>query len=103
MNNTIQDFSAGYFVLDVNTVTHTGDDVIVADDYFRELSRHTTHPLLRVSNAHHWPSPERAVPAETIALPESADTTADSTPILLAKDETAKRLVETGEKELPNQ
>lgn len=102
MEKTVKPYSAGYFIVDAEVLPHTGDYAIVARDYFEELSRHTTYPLLRIATDHFWAKPEARVPAETIAVPSEAPELGENDPVLMAKDTTAKRLISAGEKERPN-
>lgn len=98
MNRTVKPFSSGYYMVDADVVEHAGDGAIVAHDYFGELVNYVTHPLLRHGGDHYWARPERGVPGNTIAIP--VDLPGDET-VLMAKDETAHRLVSTGEKASP--
>lgn len=99
MNKTVQPFSAGYYMVEADIVEHTGDDAIVAHDYYGELANYVTQPLLRYSGEHYWAYPERAVPANTVVVPDVEDSDDDA--VLMAKDETAHRLVSSGEKRAP--
>lgn len=94
----IRPFSSGYSLVDAIPREHGRDYAIVAEDTYDELARHATRPLLKVNGAHYWPYPEYGVPADTVALPddpESAET------VLLAKDETVVRLLQTGQQKPP--
>lgn len=100
MDRTVKPFSAGYFILNADVLTHDGDSVIVPHDYYGELKNYVAEPLLRISEGHYWTVPERGVPAATVAVPEG-DGPEDGEPVLMAKNGTAQRLVVTGEKSRP--
>jgi hypothetical protein len=99
MDRTVRPFSAGYFMIDADVVEHSGDNAIVAHDYFDELVNFTTRPLLRYGTEHYWAWPEHGVPSDTIALPDGDLPASDA--VLMAKDETAERLVAAGEQPRP--
>lgn len=101
MNRTVKPFSAGYFMIDADVVSHTGDHAIVAQDYYDELRNFVTRPLIKAQNDHFWAYPERGVPATTIVVPDSDDEHPEGDPVLLAKDDTAYRLLTAGEKQKP--
>lgn len=86
-------------MLDAELLEYEGEKAIMAHDYFHELSKYVTYPLLRIRDEHVWARPERGVPASTVAVPtDGAD---EHSPVLMAKDETAHRLVTSGELENP--
>lgn len=101
IEKTVQPFSAGYFIISPDVVEHTGDRLIVPRDYFKELSRYVSYPLIRVDNEHRWAYPQNGVPGRTAVLPDDIAAMDGGTPLLLAKDDTAHRLVQAGEKETP--
>lgn len=100
MDKTVKPFSAGYYMIEADVVEHNGDNAIVAHDYFGELANYVTRPLLRYAGDHYWAWPERGVPADTVAIPEGA-LPSEEDAVLMAKDETAHRLVSSGEKARP--
>lgn len=100
-SKTVQPFSAGYFMIDAETEPINRDTAVVARDYFDELTNYVTYPLLRMGQSHLWARPEHGVPADTVAAPESALPASEESPVLLAKDETAYRLITAGEQARP--
>lgn len=99
---TVRPFSAGYFIVDAEVLTHTGERAIVPVDYYGELTNYVTRPLLKTGGEHFWAYPERGVPSDTVALPDGArERDEGEDPVLLAKDNTAYRLVTAGEQPRP--
>lgn len=100
MEQIVQPFSAGYFMLNTNVLPHSGEAVIMPRDLYSELGSFVTRPLLRISDGHYWPRAEKTVPADTIAIPRHLPRDANA-PLLMAKDDTAARLIETGAQRNP--
>jgi hypothetical protein len=100
MRPTVEPFSAGYFLVNADVVQYTGDKVVMAHDLFGELVNHVKRPLLRLGDSHYWPTTGGAIPADTIALPEWV-APEEGAPVLMAKDGTALRLLETGQEQAP--
>lgn len=100
MSRTVKQFSAGYFILDAETVAYGGDEVVMPHDLFGEAVNHVTRPLLRIGSAHYWPKPEQSIPADTIAVPDYIQPEGGD-PVLLAKDDMIHRLVTVGEADAP--
>lgn len=100
MEQIVRPFSAGYYMLNASVMGHSGETVIMPSDLYRELVNYVTEPLLRIDNEHYWPSAEKTVPAETIAVPTDVSISG-SCPVLLAKDETAGRLIGSGKQARP--
>lgn len=100
MRQIVRPFSAGYFMVNAAVLQHSGDAVIMPSDLYGELDNYVTDPLLRIDNEHHWASAEKTVPADTIAVPRDVDI-GGTCPVLLAKDETASRLVNSGKEKHP--
>lgn len=100
MMNPVEQFSAGYYLLNAHLLTHSGDSVIMPHDLYDEISRYVTEPLLRIGDSHYWPRPERTVPASTVAVPDFVvDQPVEA--VLVARDETAFRLIDRGEQKRP--
>jgi hypothetical protein len=97
-NTQVRPFSSGYALVDAVPREHGGEYAIVADDMYTELEKYATRPLLKVDGSHYWPYPEYGVPADTVGVPENPD---PSETVLLAKDETVVRLLQTGQQEPP--
>jgi hypothetical protein len=81
---TVEEFSAGYFIVDADIVEYTGESVAAAEDFVRELEEYAPVPLLKIGSAHYWPEEQHAIPSETIAVPEGAAATRNES-VLLAK------------------
>lgn len=101
MDRTVNPFSAGYFMIDAEIEEHPGDNVIVPHDFYDELRNFVTAPLLRISEEHYWTHPEWGVPAKTVAVPEEVEHR-ENDPVLMAKNNTAFRLVTAGEQPEPS-
>lgn len=100
MRAALEPFSAGYFLVNADVIPYGGDRVVMPHDFFDELVNHVTRPLLRIADAHYWAIPEASLPAATIAVPEFVSLD-KSVPVLLAKDSTLIRLVESGQEPAP--
>ena len=101
MNRTVKPFSSGYFLVGGDVLAHSGDHAIVPMDYYDELTNFVTRPLLKSRDDHFWAYPEHGVPADTVALPAEETERDRDDPVLLAKDDTARRLITAGEKQKP--
>lgn len=100
MDKRVRPFSTGYFMINARVLDHTGDEIIMPREFYGELRQYNSEPLLKVRNSHYWPRPEKTVPSDTIAIPDTVE--AEGAPsILLAKEETTRRLVDTGEQARP--
>lgn len=100
MNRDVEQFSAGYFLLNAETVSYAGEEVVMPHDLFSEVVNHVTRPLLRIGDAHYWAKPECSIPGNTVAVPEYVRAEGGD-PVLIAKDDTASRLMKVGEQERP--
>lgn len=100
MAQRVRPFSTGYFILDAQVLDHSGDDVIVPRDMYGELRQYVSQPLLKFETSYHWARPEKTVPSDTIAVPGPIDER-EAPPVLMAKEETAHRLVDSGEQPRP--
>lgn len=100
MRAAVEPFSAGYFLVNADVVEYTGHRVVMPHDFFDELVNHVTRPLLRINDAHYWPIPEASLPADTVAVPKDLSFE-EGAPVLLAKDNTTLRLIESGQERAP--
>lgn len=98
MVEPVEVFSDGYFALNVATCQYSGKSVVVDRDLYEYLQQYVSAPLIKAEDEHYWATPEWGVPPGTVAFPDKNHR--DSV-ILLAKDKTATRLVESGEEQAP--
>jgi hypothetical protein len=82
---TVEDFSAGYFIVDADIVEYTGGSVAAADDFLRELEEYAPVPLLKIGSRHYWPEEQHAIPSDTVAVPTDMGATRNES-VLLAKN-----------------
>lgn len=88
-------------MLNAHVLSHTGETAIMPHDLYRELTEYVTRPLIRLANGHIWSVPEKGVPADTIAVPRGALPVSENDPVLMARQGTMNRLVESGEQSRP--
>lgn len=88
-------------MLNADVLPYTGETAIMPRDLYGELTSFVTRPLIRSCSGHVWGEPERGIPAQTIAMPESALPDSEADPILMARQGTIRRLVESGEQPRP--
>jgi hypothetical protein len=80
----IENFSAGYYVIDADVTPYGGDTVTIANETMRDLLNYVEQPLLKLGDSHYAPKPEAAVPRDTVAVPNYVDDGVNE--VLLAKD-----------------
>lgn len=91
----IEEFSKGYWIVNADIVPFNGEKVTTSSQLGYEMLRYTGYPLLKIGNEHERVHTQSSVPAETIAVPQ--DVSPDGYDhALLAKTETAERLVVSG-------
>lgn len=94
----IENFSEGYYLLDTELKTYSGDHAAAPHDMLAELSRLTEVPLFRAGDEHFYAKSEWGIPANTIAVPGDVDS---GESVLLAKESTARNLIMRGEDPQP--
>lgn len=72
----LRPFSQGYHVGNLNVDSFAGDTPSIGSVEFNELSQQVygrggVQPVLRLNGRYFKPSPEAAIPADTLALPTS--------------------------------
>jgi hypothetical protein len=91
----VEDFSAGYYLVnDTNVVPYNGERVIATAELINDLTQHVKVPVVKIGDGHYTPDIEAAVPADTVAVPDSYSYD-DEAPLLLAKDGYARDLLIT--------
>lgn len=98
----ISDFSSSYYVTELLVASHSGKDAIVQSDLFRNagVPGPDLRPMIFKTENFHVPvNEESAVPSGVLAIPKALfsklETEAqERIEVFIAKDETAKQLVE---------
>lgn len=94
MNRTIEPFSAGYYAVDAEILSFTGEKVATDHELFEDMASVVEEPLLKLGTGHYWAMPEYGIPPDTVAVPDDIEQSAD-TP-LLAKPAQVSRLTGGG-------
>lgn len=81
---TISEFSSQYYVIDPQVIPHGGEYVISNYDMFEGIRNFVGKPIVHVGGGHFDLHPQRAVLADTIAIPKSL-THLEDEPVLVPK------------------
>lgn len=93
MKTKIEPFSAEYLRLPhAKPVEWPRERVVIPTDLYTQLEHQVEDPVLKLNGVHYRPSPEKAVPAETVAVPETLEIDADEE-ILVARSRALPGLV----------
>lgn len=92
MRTVIENFSAGYYIVDADVVPHGGEHVIASHEFIERIEKRAPLPLFKMDGKHYVAKAEGAVPAQTIAVPDYVNEER-AEPVFLAKEGTAEQLV----------
>lgn len=91
----INEFSEAYYLVNADIVEYNGQKVAVDEELLRRIRQHSKVPFLKIDGEHFLAGQEWGIPSRTVAVPDYANAESGG-PVLLAKDEQAKHLLQTG-------